>query len=129
MIVPVRILVVDDDANLRQTLAMVLEHAGYHVTSFASAQDGLCCLEKQAFDLIFLDLAASELDKHSLLPRLQQYYPHIPVMILTGQALPDTELGSTGVSGYLSKPVDPEHILAHVSRLTAGKSSYTATVV
>ncbi len=117
----VRILVIDDDANLRQTLAMVLEHAGYVVTPSASAQYGLHCLEKQAFDLIFLDISVPQTNGSALLPRLRERWPRIPVMILTGNAVPDpsSELWQPGVSGYLSKPVDPEQILAQVSKLTA----------
>ncbi len=124
MATPARILVIDDDVNLRQTLVMVLEHAGYVVTPSASADEGLCCLEKQGFDLIFLDLAVPEFDGLALLPELRQHYPCIPVMILAGNILPDHLNGQlpAGVSGLLSKPVDPEYILAQVSRLTAGKS-------
>jgi two-component system, NtrC family, response regulator GlrR len=125
MTLPVRILGVDDDANLRQTLALILEHAGYVVTSSASAREGLCCLEKQPFDLVFLDLAMPELDGLTFLPQLHQQYPHIPVMILTGNALPEPtmELEAAGISGYLSKPVDPEQILAQVLRLTVDKNA------
>ncbi len=120
---PARILVIDDDVNLRQTLVMVLEHAGYVVTPSANANEGLGCLEKQAFDLIFLDLAAPEIDGLTLLPELHQHYPCIPVMILAGNVPPNHSGGRLpeGVSGFLSKPVDPEHILAQVSRLTNGK--------
>jgi DNA-binding NtrC family response regulator len=115
-----RILVIDDDANLRQTLALILEHAGYKVTSSASAQEGLCCLKKQAFDLIFLDMVMPEANGLTLLPELNQHYPNIPIMVLTGNVLPDpaVEHWPTGVRGFLSKPVDPERILAQVSQLT-----------
>jgi CheY-like chemotaxis protein len=121
--VPARILVIDDDANLRQTLVLVLEHAGYSVTPSGCAREGLYCLQREAFDLIFLDIAMPEIDGLAFLPQLRDHYPHIPVMVLTGNTLPDpaVELLPAGVSGYLSKPVDPEHILAQVSRLTERK--------
>jgi len=125
MAAPIRILVIDDDCNLRQTLVMVLEHAGYEVTPSANALEGLCCLERQGFDLIFLDIATPEIDGLVFLPELHQRYPCIPIMILTGYVLPDPASGQlpAGVSGFLSKPVDPEHILAQVSRLTNEKGS------
>ncbi len=125
MATPARILVIDDDANLRLTLVMVLEHAGYVVTPSADAHEGLCCLEKQGFDLIFLDLAAPEIDGLALLPELHQRYPCIPVMVLTGNALPDSSSKQLpiGAIGFLSTPTDPEHILAQVSRLTNGKGT------
>ena len=121
MSVPVRILVVDDDDNLRQTLSMLLEHAGYLVTASSSAQESLCCLENETFDLVFLDMAVPDLDQFHLLPRMRQRYPHVPVMLLTGHSLADGGLDPAhcGISGYLSKPVDPENILAHVSHLTS----------
>jgi CheY-like chemotaxis protein len=120
----VRILVIDDDANLRQTLALILEHAGYKVTSSASAQEGLYCLKKQLFDLIFLDIVMPGVDGLTLLPQLNQQYPQIPVMILTGNVTPDPDVEPwpAGVSGFLSKPVDPEHILAQVSKLTVART-------
>ncbi len=118
-----RILIIDDDANLRQTLALVLQHAGYAVTTSCSAQEGLNCLEAHPFDLIFLDIAVPQMNGTALLPELRGRYPHIPVMILTSNLAPEpsTTLWQAGVSGYLSKPVDPEQILAQVSKLTSGK--------
>ncbi len=125
MTTPTRILVIDNDVNLRQTLVMVLEHAGYVVTPSANADEGLCCLERQGFDLIFLDLAAPEIDGLALLPELRQRYPYIPVMMLTETAPPAPPGGHlpAGVSGLLAKPVDPESILAQVSRLTNGATA------
>ncbi len=125
MATPARILVIDDDVNLRQTLVLVLEHAGYVVTPSANANEGLGCLKKQGFDLIFLDLAAPEIDGLTLLPELRQHYPCIPVMILAGNIPPSPRSGQlpNGVSCFLSKPVDPEQILAQISRLTNGKST------
>ncbi len=117
-----RILVIDDDANLRQTLALVLQHAGYAVTTSCSAQEGLKSLEAQPFDLIFLDIAMPQMNGTVLLPKLRACYPRIPVMVLTGNLAPEpsSTLWQAGVSGYLSKPVDPEQILAQVSKLTSG---------
>ena len=125
MATPARILVIDDDLNLRQTLVMVLEHAGYEVTPSANAFEALCCLERQGFDLIFLDIATPEIDGLAFLPELHQRYPCIPIMILMGTVLPDPATGRlpVGVSGFLSKPADPGHILAQVSRLTTGNGA------
>jgi two-component system response regulator GlrR len=125
MATPAKILIIDDDANLRRTLVMVLEHAGYLVTPSASAAEALCCLDQRGYDLILLDVGVPETNGLDWLPELHQRHPSIPVMLLTGNTLPDPTSAHlpAGVSGYLSKPVDPEHILAQVSRLTNEKST------
>ena len=51
-----RILVIDDEKNIRRTLSLVLEGEGYEVVSFGSAQEGILFLEKEGADLIILDI-------------------------------------------------------------------------
>ncbi|HLO15711.1 MAG TPA: response regulator, partial [Anaerolineales bacterium] len=51
-----RILVVDDEANLRQTVARVLQRAGFEVATAGSGKEGLAILSQQTFDLVYMDI-------------------------------------------------------------------------
>jgi DNA-binding NtrC family response regulator len=117
------ILIIDDDENLRRTLGLILEHAGYAVTTAANADEGLRAIREQSCDLILLDLVMPDVDGRVLLPVLRQVRPRMPVLVLTGQTLPDleAELWKKGARGFLPKPVDPECILTQIYTLLIGR--------
>lgn len=117
------VLVIDDDTNLRNTVALILEHTGCAVTTAANAQAGLRALEQLDYDLVFLDLLMPEMDGRTLLPIIRQRYPCLPVLILTAQSSAEvaSELRQKGASGLLNKPIDPQRIVAVAHALIAGK--------
>lgn len=115
------ILVVDDEENLRHTLALILQREGYTVMTAASVGDARGCLEASAYDLVFLDLKLPDASGLTLLPDLRSQYPNMPVLILTahdklGVAL---EAVRNGAHDYLLKPVDPPVLLARVKEVLA----------
>jgi DNA-binding NtrC family response regulator len=129
------ILIIDDDGNLRRSLALILEHAGCAVTPAATAQVGLREISQLNFDLIILDLVISDMDSWGLLPLLQQSHSRPSVLVLTGQTYPDlaAELRQKGARGYLLKPVDPDCVLRQVhtlliERLIPGSVADIATI-
>jgi len=119
MSLSVSILVIDDDANLRQTLAMLLEHASYRVVTAARAAEGLAYLAQDVFDLVFLDIQMPEMNGLELLAQIRARYPRLPALILTAYPSPDAsrEAWAKSANGYLLKPIDPEKILAQVRAL------------
>ena len=112
------ILVVDDDALIREALALVLEMAGHAV---AQAGDGLAALESLAarrFDLVVTDLRMPRLDGYGLITRLRQRKPRIPIVVLTGEP-PGREMkalagGNGDRIAVLSKPVSESDLLRAV---------------
>ena len=70
-ITPASILIIDDDDNLRNTLALILQKAGYSVTTVENADGALHILKAGAFDLAFLDLKMPGMDGSALLEDLQ----------------------------------------------------------
>jgi DNA-binding response OmpR family regulator len=115
------ILVVDDEENLRRTLALILQREGYTVTTTASVKEARSCIEAGPFDLVFLDLKLPDDSGLTLLPELRTRYPAMPVLILTahdklGAAL---EAIRGGARDYLLKPVDPLVLLARVKEVLA----------
>ena len=117
-VVPLRVLVVDDEKNIRATLAACLEGMGCRVAAVATASDALATLERQAFDLAFLDLRLKETSGLDLLPKLLALRPQLPIVMITAYATISTavEAIKRGARDYLPKPFTP----AQIRRLVNG---------
>ncbi len=121
MLSPHRILVVDDERNLRVSLTLIFERAGYSVSAAADAHEALDFLQAGAFDLVFLDLKMPDMDGLTLLRGIRNIYPDLPVLILTAHATLESAIEAVreGARDYLLKPVDPPQILARVREIIA----------
>jgi len=119
MVSPKSILVVDDDLNLRKTLVMILQNAGYEVEFAESAPRGMLLLQSRKFDLMILDYKMPEVDGMYFLNAVRNLFPDLSVCFLTGNGSPELEAQAwkNGVKGYLVKPADPERILQLVRTL------------
>ncbi len=120
-----RVLVVDDDKNIRVTLRVCLEGMGCEVHAVGQSDAALAAVAERSFDLAFLDLrlgAASGLD---LLPRLLAESPGLAVVVVTAYATVDTavEAVKRGAADYLPKPFTPEQIRHVVQRITAARGA------
>jgi DNA-binding response OmpR family regulator len=115
------VLIVDDDQNLRRSLALVLERGGYHVITAANAQDAMQALHTEPIDLVFLDIKLPDQNGIALLPQIRRLYSELPVLILTAHATLDTAMEAVrgGARDYLLKPIDPPHILTRVREVLA----------
>lgn len=115
------ILVVDDEANLRTTLALILQREGYFVTTASDMASARKLLQAGAFDLMFLDLKMPQVDGLALLPEIRRLFPDMPVLILTAHATLESAIEAVrqGARDYLLKPVDPPLIIARVSAVLA----------
>jgi DNA-binding response OmpR family regulator len=110
------ILIVDDEPNLRRSLGLILQRAGYVITTASNAAEALHVLQAGAFDLTFLDIKLPDQNGIDLLPQIRKLYPEMPILILTAHATLDTAIGAVrlGARDYLLKPIDPESILSRV---------------
>src|SRR5512136_1903521 len=110
------ILIIDDEPNLRRSLGLILQRAGYAVTTASDAAEALDVLQAGAYDLTFLDIKLPDQNGIQLLPQLRELYPEMPIVILTAHATLDTAIGAVrlGARDYLLKPIDPENILSRV---------------
>jgi DNA-binding response OmpR family regulator len=113
------ILIIDDEPNLRRSLGLILQRAGYSVTTASDAAEALHVLQAGAYDLTFLDIKLPDQNGIQLLPQLRELYPEMPVLILTAHATLDTAIGAVrlGARDYMLKPIDPENILTRVENL------------
>ncbi len=108
-----RILVIDDDENIRKTVSMTLKHAGYSVDTAENGKQAIEKSEANFYNLALIDIRLPDMDGTELLTGLRETTPRMVKIILTGYpALQNTVKAiNKGVDGYLIKPVNSEELL------------------
>ena len=113
-----RILVADDDPDLRDILRTILEPAGFAVDEAADGAQALSRIQQQAPDLMILDYMMPQLSGPELCAHIKgdMLLRHIPILMLTGKSeVQDKVHGITaGADDYLVKPFEPQELLARV---------------
>ena len=122
-----RVLVIDDEKNIRATLTMCLESIGCTVTAANTPAAALAAAERTAFDLAFLDLRLGDEDGMVLLPRLLAIRPGLAVIVITAHATIDTAVQAIklGAVDYLPKPFTPAQIRHVVETVLARRVTET----
>ncbi|WP_240794536.1 response regulator [Azoarcus sp. DD4] len=115
------VLTVDDSAAIRSVVGVVLQSAGYAVSSAVDGEDGLARARSQRADLVITDLNMPRMDGLALVRalRAEPAYRKVPILILTTESAPEMrERGrEAGATGWLVKPFDPERLLEVVRRV------------
>jgi DNA-binding response OmpR family regulator len=113
MIPSAHLLVVDDEANLRRTVARILQHAGFEVTTASSGKEGLALLAEHAFDLVYMDIRMPDMNGLEALQSIHETYPQLPVILFTGQPDLNSAVSALrhGALDYLQKPLKPEMLI------------------
>ncbi len=116
---PLNILIVDDEVNIRKTLAVSLETEGHRVTAVSNAKDALGESARRSFDLAFVDLRLGTEDGLDLIPALLAASPWLKVVVITAYASIDTavEAMRRGASDYIPKPFTPAQIQLAVRKV------------
>ena len=115
------ILIIDDEAPLRQSLARILQQAGFEATTAESANQGLAFIQTTSFDLIFMDLRMPGIAGLDALKLIHSSYPNLPVVLFTAQ--PDlnsaVEALRNGATDYLLKPLRPQALIERAQKIIA----------
>lgn len=101
-----KILILDDEEELRAIIAQRLNRRGYEVLEAGTAKDGMALLQESFFDAVLLDLRLPDGDGLRLLPQMKQRQPDLQVVMLTGHGTVESaiEAMKTGAFDYLMKP-------------------------
>ncbi len=112
-----KILVVDDDSNLLEVIRMRLESADYEVVTALEENNALEAVKADLFNLSIIDLQLANMDGITLMERVHQINPHMPVIILTayGSIESAVEAMRRGAYSYLTKPFDPRELLFQIN--------------
>ena len=113
------VLVVDDDARLREFMRVNLEMEGYSVREASSADEALEVIEDQAPELVLLDVVMPGVDGWQMLQRMQERHGSIPVIMFSGQVDPESaaDAESRGARGFVGKPFDPQQLIERAKQL------------
>jgi DNA-binding response OmpR family regulator len=107
------ILIIDDEATLRQTLARILQQADFEVTTAENGEQGLAYIQTTNFDLVFMDLRMPGMAGMDVLKLIHAQYPNLPVVLFTAQ--PDLHSAvdalRNGATDYLLKPLKPQALI------------------
>ena len=113
-----KILVVDDDSDMRRVLSKYLLKFGYQVTEANSGKSAMGILEKEKPDLILCDFKLGDMDGTTLLVKIKSNYPSIPIIFITGYGdiKVAVEVMRLGAFDYVTKPLFPEEILLTIRK-------------
>ena len=121
-----RLLVVDDEENLRTMLAAALSYHGYEVTALDSGRDALARLDEIAPDLVVLDVMMPDLDGFEVLRRLRADGHRTPVVFLTARDDTDDKVRGLTLGGddYLQKPFSLDELVARIDAVLRRTSAH-----
>jgi len=116
---PLNILVVDDELNIRKTLAVYLETEGHHVVAVSNFEDAVHEGSRRSFDLAFVDLRLGTADGLDLIPALLAQTPWLKIIVITAYASIDTavEAMRRGATDYIPKPFTPAQVKLAVHKV------------
>ena len=117
------ILIIDDEASLRKTMARILQQAGFEVTTAESAEQGLDYLRSTPFDMVLTDLRMPGMQGMDALKLIHTNYPNLPVVLFTAQPDVNSAVDALrhGATDYLLKPIKPEAIIERARKILADK--------
>ena len=112
------ILLVEDELQLRDNLQILLQSAGYQVTTAANGVEGIQQLREQAFDLVITDLVMPGMDGFKVMDYLKVHSPETVVVAITGYVSAESAITALrrGAYDYLAKPLDVDVVYSVVAR-------------
>jgi DNA-binding NtrC family response regulator len=117
------ILVIDDEAEIREGLELLLSSEGYAVTSAETGEAGIARLEQEPFDLLLLDVSLPGRSGLDLLRDIRQRDPHLPVVLITAYGSIDMarQAFKSGAQDYITKPWSNDELLAQIASAVEGR--------
>jgi len=113
-----KIMIVEDRKEMREFLSLSLQKGGYETEGFSSAEDALRNLRAKRYLLLLTDLLLPGMDGYELMKKAKEIDPYIPVIIITafGTVEKAVQAIKDGAFDFLTKPIDPEHLLHVVEK-------------
>jgi len=110
------VLIIDDEAEIRESLQTLLELEGFAVATAGSGEDGLALIGEQVFDLILLDLALPGRDGLEVLAEIRSHDTRLPVIMITAYGTVENAVRAIqeGATNFVQKPWDNEKLMADV---------------
>jgi two-component system response regulator FlrC len=128
---PAKVLVVEDDATLRQALCDTIKFGGYQTVEASCGVDALSQLSKECVDMVISDVQMDHMDGRELLRQVRANNPELPFVMITahGSVQGAVDAMREGATDYLLKPFEAEVLLDMVSRMEPSRSSDASDVI
>ncbi|NUQ00736.1 MAG: sigma-54-dependent Fis family transcriptional regulator [Armatimonadetes bacterium] len=119
-----RVLLVDDEEDIRITMRAVLKRAGYNVTAVSNGEAALQAVREHLFPVVITDLRMPGMSGDELITKLRAEFPEQGVMVMTGHGTVQhaVEMLRLGVADYLMKPVNADELVFRLNRLFETRS-------
>ncbi len=114
-----RLLIVDDEDDLRELLSQVLSNSGYEIQTASDGAQALSVLKSATFDVVLLDIQMPKVDGIQVLKHLKSHKPQTKTIVLTGYAdlRNAMEAREFGAKDFISKPYKLEDVLSTIERV------------
>ncbi|MDY0395014.1 response regulator transcription factor [Virgibacillus halophilus] len=114
----ITILIVDDDAHIRELLKFYLQREGYRTLEASDGKEAVNLLEKESVQLALVDIMMPHMDGYQLCAEIRQYYD-LPVMMITakGELIDKEKAYAAGTDDYIVKPFEPKEVLFRIKAL------------
>ena len=121
---PARVLVVDDEPQIRRFLDISLRAQGYRVETAENGEAGVRAMAAHGADLVVLDLGLPDIDGHEVLRRLREW-SQVPVIVLTVRADEQEKVAvlDAGANDYVTKPFGVQELMARIRALLRQRAS------
>lgn len=125
-----KIMIVDDEEHIRELVRFYLDKEGFECLEAGNGERALEIIENQYIDLAIIDIMMPGMDGFELVEQMRQYR-EIPVIMLTAKSQSKDKLRgfSLGIDDYVTKPFDPEELLARVKTILKRYSINTSHIV
>lgn len=114
-----KVLVVDDDQELRENIGEILTEAGFLVALAGNGEEALDLIDREPFDVVLLDLIMPAMDGREALPLIKRRRPQIKVIMMTAFATIESAVSMMrkGADDYLTKPFKVDELITSVRRI------------
>jgi two-component system, NtrC family, nitrogen regulation response regulator NtrX len=114
--VAARILLIDDDAGIRDSMRMPLEYEGYEYLQAATAEEGISLVQRESPDIVFLDVKMPGMDGMEALTRIKAIDDSVPVVMISAHGTTSTafEASKRGAIDFIEKPFGAERLLVTI---------------
>ena len=123
---PKTILLIEDNEDIRENTAELLELEGFRVLAVQNGQDGIALTRTDLPDLVICDILMPEMDGYAVFRRLlsQEETRHIPFIFFTArsESVDKAKADAIGRCSYLIKPFDETELLALIARVLNGRA-------
>jgi DNA-binding NtrC family response regulator len=112
-----RILIVDDDENIRKVLMAILEDKGYNIEAVGTAREAIKRTEKKFYNLALIDIRLPDMEGIDLLTKIRDATPRMRKIIITGYPTLQNAVDAVnrGADAYIMKPFDVERVLSTIN--------------